>query len=78
MDIKRKPYYNHYLLAYHVLVCYINEYILILFVSKLPAPATAVRRVGERFTDFGKTSFRESLPEIKSLCESWEPAVTES
>ena len=52
MDIERNPYYNHYLSAYLVLIYYVNEYILVIFVYELLVAAAAVRRAGERLADF--------------------------
>ena len=70
MYIKRKAYYYHRILVY-----YINEYILVIFDLSDRGTMCGAR---EQFAAFVRnTSFRASLPDLRSVHESWEAAVTE-
>ena len=55
------------MLAYHVLVYYINEYILVIFVSKLLALTFAVRLAGERLAEKPKPAQDKKVTERVKL-----------
>ena len=71
--IKRKTYYNHYMLAYHVLVYYMNEYISIVFVYKLLVPASEFSSLGRESYWLWETQYSEQVSEAKRtrLVSGW-------
>ena len=66
LDIKRKPYYNRYLSAYHVFVYYIKEYSLVIFVYILLHVILCMSEIIISF--FGRTS----LPWLSISADVWQ------